>query len=864
MATPLPELALLSSPKEVRSDILAGAQRRLDAQQNGRAIVKYISGAVDNLLITMWDDIAGDVGRAVDVIAVGGYGRAELCPHSDWDLLFLVADARNERVNSAIQKFAQAVWDTGATLGHAVRTPNEAREFADNNHHARTALLESRLLAGSGQLYGRLMRRAAQQHWSRRRRVDFCRTKITECTDRRQANGNTAFVMEPDIKDGKGGLRDVSTIFWLSMAWYGVPTARELIGQGVVSENEFNGFVRAREFLWRVRSGLHLLAGREDDRLRFEYQAELARRFRYRDSEKSSAVERFLKNYFLNVRAIADLSDIFLLHFEEQVNPPRRGFRRKMIGGGMSVRNQKVSVIDVDAFAADPLNVMRIFRETQKEERYMNSRALRIVREHAHLITAAVRNDPDANQIFLDILRSDRIVTTALSQMHETGVLGRFCPDFGRITGYGQFDRYHQYTVDAHTIRAINILRDFILGETRYLDFPLGSQLMPKLKRPELLYLALLYHDIAKGSGRDHSEYGEELSRKFCARLGLSDDDIDLVAWLVLHHLRLSKTAQHYDLSDPEVIADFASFVGDRERLDYLFLLTVADVTAVGPGTWTDWKGYLFTQLYRQAETSLRTGAVEPQNLEERMRARRKSVLDAAEPAERADLEMRLTVMSSTLTLNFPPSELLELARLIRTESGAELIANEEQGHTRVIVWGLDRPRLFSHLTATLAHANTRLVAAQAYALRDGRILDQFLITDSNNNAVAESGQMERLEKRLRAVLDGAAPPEIKPGKLDILMREQAVTVQRRAAAARHVTAIEVVAADRKGLLAALAGAIADVGVDIRGASVSTFGEKAVDVFFVTDGEGRPINDATFSRLVTALTGAAELDVETA
>ena len=603
-------------------------------------------------MIALWQEVAGEVGLGVDLVAIGGYGRAELCPESDWDLLFLVADEDDPAVNRAIQRYAQIVWDCGAHLGHAVRSPQSARAFAETDHHTRTALLESRLLIGRGGLYQELQKSSAPQSWSKRKRVDFCRTKLEECHDRRHANGGTAFVMEPHIKNGKGGLRDVSTIFWLSMAWYGVPTARELIGTGVVDEEEFNGFVRGRDFLWRVRSGLHLLSGRENDRLRFEHQPELAQRFRYRDSEKSSAVERFLKNYFLNVRRIADLADIFLLHFEEQIKPPPRLRRRVDIGGGMEVKREVLNIADEKIFASDPLNVLRIFSEAQQSHRYLNSRALRIVRKNADLITASVRGSKPANAIFLDVLRSPRNVTTALSQMHETGVLGRFCPDFGRITGHGQFDRYHQYTVDAHTIRAIDILRDFRLGEGEFIDMPLASELMPRLARPELLYIALLFHDIAKGRGGDHSEIGEELARKFCRRLGLSGDDVDLVAWLVRHHLQFSKTAQHYDLSDANVIAEFSRFVGDHERLEYLFLLTVADVTAVGPGTWTDWKGHLFTQLYYATEACLRTGRVTPADQQERLEGRKKSVLDMCSAEERGAVEQALGVVSNTLTMH--------------------------------------------------------------------------------------------------------------------------------------------------------------------------------------------------------------------
>ena len=851
--------------KAARQAVLTSAHGRLEAQQGGRDIVKYISRAVDELLIELWRSVAGEVAGAVDLVAVGGYGRAELCPCSDWDLLFLVPDATDARLTAAMQSFVKIVWDSGATLGHAIRTVAETRKFARDNHHARTALLESRLVDGRGALYTKVLQSCGQAHWSKRERVEFCVQKIDECTARRRAQGDTAFVMEPETKSGKGALRDVSTIFWLSMAWYGVPTARQLIGQGVVEEAEFNGFVRGRDFLWRVRTGLHLLTGREIDRLRFDLQPELSACFRYRDSEKSSAVERFLKNYFLHVRQIADLADIFLLHFEEQIRPPGRLRRKRDLGGGIQVQGTEVGVREPDKFAAEPINLVRIFVEAQKERRYLNSRALRTVRKHARLVDANLRNAADANALLLTILRSPRNVATALRQMHETGVLGRLIPDFGRITGHCQFDRYHHYTVDAHTIRAIDILRDFRLGEGQFITMPLASKLMPALQRPELLYIALLYHDIAKGRGGDHSEIGENLARRFCRRLGLSHDDVELVAWLVLHHLRFSKTAQHYDLADAEVIAEFTRFVGDRERLVYLFLLTVADVTAVGPGVWTDWKGTLFAQLFRSAETCLQTGQVLPADHAERLQSRRDSVLTLCAPSERAAIARALAAVSNSLALHFPPAQLLDLCRLLQRPAGAHLIANESTGYTQVLAWGSDRPKLFAHLTAVLANANTKALNAHAYALRDGRILDEFHITDANDHPVAEHDQQERLRKHLESVFAGAEPPATKhPVKPDVLMQALPVAVRLLEAAANTVTAIEVVAADRKGLLASLAAAIADAGVDLRGANISTFGEKAVDVFFVTDGRGHKLDGSQTAGLIARLRDAAELTPQAA
>lgn len=854
------KVILSESVKSQRLEMLNFVEKKLDARQGGRSIVKYLSSAVDKLILNRWHEVGGTVGTHVDIVAVGGYGRAELCPYSDWDLLFLVPEGKNPELNKRISDFTQLLWDAGTDLGHAVRTPGQAKDFALSNHHAQTALMESRLVSGAGRLYRQLNTSVKPQHWSKNRRLSFCLEKIDECKARRDSHGGTAFVMEPDCKNGQGGLRDVSTIFWLAMAWYGVSTARELIKKGLVEEIEFEEFVSSRDFLWRIRSGLHFLAGRENDRLLFGYQADLADRFRYRDSTKSSAVERFLKNYFLNVRRIDDLSSLFLQHFQEEIKPPSRFSRRILLDGGMQVRKNSVGIFDEREFLSDPLNLLRIFSEGQKEERRIDSAALRVVRKNSRDINATVRFSKDANNIFLGILRATRNVATALSEMHETGVLGQLCPDFKRITGHGQFDRYHHYTVDAHTIRAIDILRDFRIERGQFIDMPLASKLMPQLERPELIYVAVLFHDIAKGRGGDHSLLGEALVKKFCRRLGLSNDDAEIVGWLVLHHLALSKVAQHYDLSDPKVISDFSNFVGDRERLVYLFVMTVADVAAVGPGTWTEWKGHLFSQLFYEAEAYLRIGRGAPKDFEHRVVTRRESVLQGLIGDQKKSASKILDIFTDTMIMRFTPTSLLSFCSLLEDKFGVHFIVNKEGGYTQVLTWGMDREKLFFDLTTALAEGCTKVLTAHAYGLRDERVLDEFHITDSKDSPIEEAGQLDRLRARFLKVHSGEVEPQTKWNlKYDVLMKAIPVSVRHHEAASDSYTAVEVVAADREGLLCTLAKALSEADVDLSGANISTFGEKAIDVFFVTDRQGNKLGKKTLNDLINRLSDAAEL-----
>ena len=840
----LPNQDLLTEMKSRKDRILCGARRRLEGRKDGRTIVKYISNSVDELLVYGWQQLPEEVSSQVDLVGIGGYGRAELSPFSDWDILFLIPDRVDKNVLTALSKFAQLIWDVGGNLGHSVRTVKDARRFFKEDHHARTAFLESRLIAGRGSLYKHLYVLESPTAWDKKLRIKFCRQKLEECYERRLKLGNTAFCMEPDCKNGKGGLRDVSTIFWLSMAWYQVPAARQLVKDGVVSSEEFNAFVRARDFLWRVRAGLHLISGRENDRLIFEHQLILAKRFRYRDDKKNGAVERFLKKYFLNVRMIADLSDLFLLHFKELTEPTNR-IVKESISHGISIKGRIIEIADESEFLSDPLNLLRIFKMAQDNHCEFSSKALRMVRKNATLITAAHRAKKETGIIFLDILRASQALPKLLRQMHETGVLGQVCPDFKRITGHGQFDRYHHYTVDAHTIVAVSHLRELEKLIDDKNSASLVVSLLKELDRPELLYIAVIYHDIAKGRGGDHSELGAELAKKFSVRIGISSHDAELISWLVLNHLNFSKTAQHHNLNDTAVIEEFSKFIGDRQRLVYLFLLTIVDVAAVGPGTLTDWKLHLFVQLFYATDDFLRTGRLDVTEQLERIDSRKMAASLLLPPKDRASLQAQVEILPETLLLNLAPESIVAVCDALKAPFGIDLKGVGGRGYTRLLAWGLDKKGLLSNLAAALARSNIKIITAHVHTLKDGRVLDEFHITDENDNPIAEKSYLERIKASLIRVFRDGTVPLVDDGTFvpDVLMKSLPVSVRPHPSAAHGQTAIEVVAADRRGLLASLSGVIAEAGLILRGANVRTFGEKAVDVFFITDENGGELSE---------------------
>ncbi len=852
----------VESGQRARLDALyAETGRLLDKGESGGVMVRHMCRGVDALITGLWRDIAQDVAGRVDLLAVGGYGRGELCPRSDWDLWFLLTDEPDPCVNAAIERFVYAVWDMNVKLGHAVRTVDETVKYVRSDWNTATAALESRLLCGNGVIYG-VLQKKIDSFFTRRRRA-FVEIKLEEMERRHMRAGGTAFLMEPDVKEGKGGLRDVQTVFWVAKAWYGSKDISDLVGKGAVSRTEFRHLAQARDFLWRCRTALHLETGRATDRLGFEQQLRLSERMRYRSEPHRPAVEVFMKEYFRHAGRIARVSGLLAMHFQEALHPQWLT-RRKGIGDGFALEGKWLGVKNGEIFDEEPLRLLRIFHAAQKGHRRLASSALRQVREHVLLIDEAFRASPSACRVFLDILSEPRNVAAALKEMNNTGVLGRFVPEFRHAVGLGQFNSYHAYTVDEHTIRAVGEARNMAHRE-RAERLPLASETFHKLRQPELLYLALLFHDIGKGLAGDHSVLGAEIAMRTCRRLGLNEDATDLVAWLVRHHLLMAITSQRSDLSDPSVIEAFAGQVGDVERLRYLFCLSVADIAAVGPNVWNDWKGTLLKELYIATERHLMGEEEASTGNRERVRIRIESTLAKVAEDERPRLLSALDRLPWRTVLDSPPRHLLHIGQtMMREKDGfaVDVLADETRGESLVIVLAGDRRRLFADLAAAMASGHINILAAQAYALKNGQVLDVFHIQGHDGGPLTEPHDLMRLKQRIgRSVAEGAVTPARIPGT-HVLMRQVAVRAQLLPLASSRQTAIEVTAADRPGLLALLATEIDKVNFNIRGASISTFGERAVDVFFLTRQNGMVLSEDEAALVCDHLVRAAELPEE--
>jgi len=835
-------------------------------QASGSALVRHLCHGVDGILVGLWRSCAGSASQEVDLLAVGGYGRGELCPHSDWDLWFLLPDQPNTGIKEDITRFMYLLWDLGVEVGHAVRTIDETLAHIRVDWDSATAVIEARLLCGRGNTYAIFKEKLNKQAKKRDRKM-FIRAKLEEF-DQRRLKMDTAFLMEPDIKVGKGGLRDIQVVFWMGLAWYNAPSIHSLLSLNIISDSEYQQLLRARDFLWRCRVGLHLENSNGNNRMTFEAQSSLARSMQFKDRRYRPAVEGFMKRYFLHAGHVADLSEMFVMHFQEQLKP-RRFVRRKNIGDGFYLQGKKwVGVQDEAVFSSDPLRLLKIFHVAQQEHRRLESNALRTIRKNTHLIDAEFNKRTEVSRLFLSILRGQRNIAWTLKEMKNTGVLGRLIPAFGKIVAQGQYDRYHAYTVDEHSIRAVATSRKFYLGRSDSNRFPLACELMSQIKRPELLYLALLFHDLAKGKGIDHSQGGEILARKFCRRLGLNSDASELVSWLVRNHLFMACTAQSSDLGEDSVIEAFASKIGDIEQLQYLYLLTVADICAVGPNIWNDWKGSLLRELYHLTEQVLLTGPVAGKQMQRRIQSRIESALNTAEDSEREQLARLLRALPSRAQIYFPPLQLLAIGRLMmrgKEQPEADIYEDLGRGETEVLVLTKGHAGLFAQLTTAIARGHVNIVAAKAFDLGSDRVLDVFHVQNSRGKPLSELRDQQRLLKRINEVLSGNHPEynyKI-PNKHHVLMKRVAVSARLLPSASKRQTAIEIVAADRPGLLAQLATAIVEMGINVRGASISTFGEKVEDVFFLTDQEGKPLSDEVAVRLCDSLKTVAFLPEET-
>ncbi len=851
---------------------------------SGRDIVHAQCYLTDQIIRILYDFVVEYVypvtnpteSERMGIVAVGGYGRGELAPFSDIDLLFLLPYKQTPWGEQVVEYMLYILWDIGLKVGHATRSVDECIRLSKQDLTIRTAILEARYLWGERSLYDSLKKRFERDVIADSG-PEFVELKLAERDARHKRLGDSRYVVEPNLKEGKGGLRDLHTLFWISKYLYRVGDVVELVKEHVFSEDEMREFLKAEDFLWTVRCHLHYLTGRAEERITFDVQKDLARRLNYSDRQNSLGVERFMKHYFLIAKNVGDLTRIFCAHLEEQhkrkprLRLPRIGLRHRLVDG-FEVDGERITFSAKQDPVADPILMMRLFRVAQKHSLDIHPNAMRLIRQNLSLINRKFQNDPEANVIFMDVLTAGNGTEAGLRMMSEAGVFGKFIPDFGRVVAQMQHDMYHTYTVDEHTIRAIGLLEQIEAG-TLAEDHPLSHEVIHKIVARRALYVAVMLHDIAKGRGGDHSELGAEVAEKLCPRLGMSAGETDLVAWLVRYHLLMSNFAFKRDVTDPKTVTDFVQLVQSPERLRILLVLTVADIRAVGPTVWNGWKGQLLRELYYRAEDVLMGGQVEDGN-ERRVAMIKQTLSEQLKDWPKKDIDRHLDRLYDSYWLSIAPEQLLADAKMVKKAEDEKILLSINfrvdtfRSATVTSIYVQDHAGLFARLSGAIAVCGASIVDAKIFTTKDGMALDTFWIQDGDGGAVQDPGKLKRLEKTIRETLKGEIiPADILSATSTLKKRTDVFTVKPVVfidnKASNTYTVIEVNGRDRPGLLFDLARAFFDLNLSISSAHVATFGERAVDVFYVRDLFGHKVTHATRlgvieARLLEALSGRSK------
>ncbi|MBB3997788.1 [protein-PII] uridylyltransferase [Aureimonas pseudogalii] len=878
-----PEGGLRAGDPELRARVLQilkgvnahgrqAAQEMLFADGGGLSCAARISHLQDEIIRAVYAFALHHVfgspnlsaGERMAILAVGGYGRGTLAPGSDIDLLFLLPYKQTALGEQVAEYLLYLLWDLGLKVGHATRSVEECVRLSETDFTIRTALLERRRVCGDEALFAELGARFEAEVQTGTGR-EFIAAKLAERDARHAKSGDTRYLVEPNVKEGKGGLRDLHTLFWIAKDHYRVDTREALVAKGVFSRREGQIFQKAEDFLWAVRCHMHFLAGKAEERLSFDIQPEIARRLGYSSHPGLTEVERFMKHYFLIAKDVGDLTGIFCAALEDEKAkdaPGLRAFvrslrrRARSIPGTLAflVDNDRITVADRHVFAADPVNLLRIFKLAAVHQLEYHPDALKLIRRSLRLIDASLRANPEANALFLDVLTDRTDPELHLRRMNEAGVLGRFIPEFGKIVSMMQFNMYHSYTVDEHLLRTVaemSRLERGVSGE----ELPVSSAIVHTVKDRVPLYVALLLHDIAKGRPEDHSIAGEIIAYELCPRFGLDARETALVAWLVRDHLVLSMTAQQRDLTDRKTIRDFAERVQTLDRLKLLMIVTVCDIRAVGPGVWNGWKGQLIRTLYAETELVL-TGGFSETSRDQRTQYARRQLAAHLEGWAEEERTRAVDGHYQNYLLTVPVDEQVRHAEFVRDADRAgrsfTTMAQTDRfrGITEITVLAPDHPRLLSIIAGGCAAAGANIADAQIFTMTDGRALDVVTVNREFTDDEDELRRAGRIARNIEALMDGreAIPAMLArrraPRVLPSFAFRPRIDVDN--GLSNLLTVIEVEGLDRPGLLADLTGAISDLNLDIRSAHISTYGEKVVDVFYVTDllglkiaGEGR-------------------------
>ena len=840
----------------------ASLRSRFADDEPVEGLVRDRARMVDMVLRKAWAQHSGPGETDIALVAVGGYGRGELHPCSDIDVMILLPKRGTEASHEGIERFLAFLWDIGLEVGHSVRSIDDCQRESSADVSVATTLIEARLLAGPERLF-QAMRRALGQDriWSSRA---FFEAKVAEQQARHHRYHDTAYNLEPNVKASPGGLRDIQTVGWVAKRHFGADTLDELVQHGFLTANELRKLHTAQAFLWKVRFALHVITGRREDRLLFDHQIRIARMFGYEDAAYTLAVEQFMQRYYRTVMDVSLLNEMLLQLFREAILTDG-GSRLLPLNARFQVRNDYLEVTSEEVFARQPSAILELFRLMQDhpELRGVRATTIRALGRHLWLIDEEFRQNPRNHRLFLELLQAPAGVTHELRRLNLYGVLGRYIPAFGRIVGRMQYDLFHAYTVDAHTLFVVRNLRRLALPRFEH-EFPGLSRLMTSLPKPEIAYLAALFHDIAKGRGGDHSELGAVDAEAFCLEQGLSRYDARLVAWLVRNHLLFSVTAQKKDISDPKVIQDFVQAVGDQTHLDYLYLLTVADVRGTNPKLWNSWRSSLFHDFYERAKRALRRGLEAPIDKDELVAETRAEARDllSREGVGAARIDVVWARLSDGYFLRHTPAEIAWHTRLLlEREPGdaSPLIAvreTPERGGNAVLTCMPHTRQNFARTTALLDQLGLNILEARITPLDGGLSLDTYLVMEDTGTPIADRHRVQEIEQHLWRVLQHPEtdPPAVTrrpPRQVRMFSTPTQITFSDDAVQNR--TILELIAGDRPGLLSEIGKVLLAERVDIVTARIMTIGERAEDVFSVVDERGQPLAEDARERLRLSL-----------
>lgn len=828
---------------------------------------------IDNLLSLLWD--SQNWGEAeMALVAVGGYGRGELHPHSDIDMLFLLGSNCDEHQEN-LSSFVSLLWDIGLIIGHSVRTVSECVLQARNDITVLTNLMEARVICGPETLMNEVRELTGTKHmWPS---SEFFRAKIDEQDLRHTKFADTEFNLEPNVKSSPGGLRDLQVLGWIAERHFGVESLEKITAQEFLSHEEMDLLIAGRDFMWQVRYALHMINGREEDRLLFDHQRELAAMWGLEDGKKL-AVEQFMHVYYRWALALAQLNEVLIQNFDQAILRESQQDAIVVLNERFQVRNGYIEVCDSGLFQANPTALLEIFLLCANHEEVNGVAAptIRLIRDNRHLIDDAFRANPDNKKMFLDILASPNKMTRQLRRMTRYGVLDDYLPEFGRIVGQMQHDLFHIYTVDAHTLEVVKYCRRFLYPDVEE-KFPVTARVARRLRKIELLFIAALYHDIGKGRGGDHSELGAVDAEVFCRSHGLDEKDSELVVWLVSNHLLMSAVSQRKDISDPEVIQQFAEHVRDQEHLDYLLVLTVADINATNPTLWNAWRGSLLRQLHTETRRALRRGLDNPVDKEAVIAETRKAACHLLE--ERGftpeEIDFLWAQHGEDYFLRERAEDIAWHSEAIATHHDKDtpliLVRNNAESSvantTQIFVHARNRAQMFSRVCIGLEQLDLSIHDARIYNANHGMSLDTFYVLDSDGQPITEDHERQRrIKEDLAKNLSNDSPyPELISRRTPRQMKsfpiptETTMTVDEQ----NNVTVLQVSAPDRPGLLARIGRIFVAYNIDLQAAKIQTLGEKVEDVFFITDQHNNAISDPEICRQIQE-TICAELDEQAA